>query len=45
MGLGVMRGVLGDDAPGLQVREDMIAHLAPIFNELASPGEAQIAED
>jgi AcrR family transcriptional regulator len=37
MGMGVMRGVLGEDAPGLQVREEMIAHLAPLLDMLADP--------
>jgi AcrR family transcriptional regulator len=45
MGLGVMRGLLGDEGPGLKVREDMIAHLAPIFNQLSKPGPPHAAGD
>jgi AcrR family transcriptional regulator len=40
MGIGVMRGVLGEEAASLQVREEMIAHLAPILDQLADPASA-----
>ena len=37
MGIGVIRGVLGEEAPSLQMREEMIAHLAPLLDMLADP--------
>ncbi|HTK34347.1 MAG TPA: TetR/AcrR family transcriptional regulator [Caulobacteraceae bacterium] len=40
MGMGVMRGILGEDGPSLQVREEMIAHLAPLLDILADPSKS-----
>ena len=45
MGIGVMRGVLGEEASSLRVREEMIAQLAPILDMLADPDGSERARE
>ena len=45
MGIGVIRGVLGEEGPSLQVREEMITHLAPVLDMLADPTGAPTRRD
>ena len=45
MGVGVMRGLLGESAASRPYVNEMIAHLAPILDQLADPGAPPIPPD